>query len=80
MLGPGWNKVKVSENLGATEVALVAPADTSLGSNVDGILAWSRPRLSNLLTSSCLIFRPLACLHFKPCLPFESTISPQLHS
>ena len=30
---PGWDKVKVlSENLGATAVALVAPADTSLGS------------------------------------------------
>ena len=27
---PGWNKVKVSENLGVTAVASVAPADTSL--------------------------------------------------
>ena len=27
---PGWNRVKVSENLGATAVATVAPADTSL--------------------------------------------------
>ena len=27
---PGWNRVKVSENLGATPVALVAPVDTSL--------------------------------------------------
>ena len=27
---PGWNRVKVSENLGATTVALVAPVDTSL--------------------------------------------------
>jgi hypothetical protein len=27
---PGWNKVKVSENVGATPVALVAPVDTSL--------------------------------------------------
>ena len=26
----GWNRVKVSENLGATAVALVAPVDTSL--------------------------------------------------
>ena len=26
---PGWNRVKVSENLGATPVALVAPVDTS---------------------------------------------------
>jgi hypothetical protein len=29
---PGWDRVKVSENLGATAVALVAPADTSLNS------------------------------------------------
>ena len=28
---PGWDRVKVSENLGATAVAPVAPADTSLG-------------------------------------------------
>ena len=27
---PGWNRVKVSENLGATTVALVAPLVTSL--------------------------------------------------
>ena len=27
---PGWYRVKVSENLGATAVAPVAPADTSL--------------------------------------------------
>ena len=27
---PGWDKVKVSENLGATSIAPVAPADTSL--------------------------------------------------
>ena len=27
---PGWNRVKVSESLGATMVALVAPAVTSL--------------------------------------------------
>ena len=27
---PGWNRVKVSENLGATLVAPVAPVDTSL--------------------------------------------------
>ena len=27
---PGWDRVKVSENLSATEVAPVAPADTSL--------------------------------------------------
>ena len=27
---PGWDRVKVSENLGATTVALVAPVDTSL--------------------------------------------------
>ena len=27
---PGWDRVKVSENLGATRVAPVAPADTSL--------------------------------------------------
>ena len=27
---PGWNRVKVSENLGSTVVALVAPVDTSL--------------------------------------------------
>ena len=27
---PGWNRVKVSENLGATAVAPVAPAVTSL--------------------------------------------------
>ena len=27
---PGWDRVKVSENLGATSVAPVAPADTSL--------------------------------------------------
>ena len=30
---PGWDRVKVSENLGATKVALVAPADTSLKHN-----------------------------------------------
>ena len=28
---PGWDRVKVSENLGATVVAPVAPAVTSLG-------------------------------------------------
>ena len=28
---PGWNRVKASENLGATAVAPVAPAVTSLG-------------------------------------------------
>ena len=27
---PGWDRVKVSENLGATAVAPEAPADTSL--------------------------------------------------
>ena len=27
---PGWNRVKVSENLDATSVAPVAPVDTSL--------------------------------------------------
>ena len=27
---PGWNRIKVSENLGATPVAPVAPVDTSL--------------------------------------------------
>ena len=27
---PGWNRVKVSENLGATSVAPVAPVNTSL--------------------------------------------------
>ena len=27
---PGWDRVKVSENLGVTAVAPVAPADTSL--------------------------------------------------
>ena len=27
---PGWDRVKESENLGATAVAPVAPADTSL--------------------------------------------------
>ena len=27
---PGWDRVKVSENLGATAIAPVAPADTSL--------------------------------------------------
>ena len=31
---PGLNRVKVSENLGATEVAPVAPADTSLLQNL----------------------------------------------
>ena len=30
---PGWNRVKVSENLGATPVAPVAPVDTSLQTN-----------------------------------------------
>ena len=30
---PGWNRVKVSENLGATVVAPVAPAVTSLTNN-----------------------------------------------
>ena len=29
---PGWNRVKVSENLGATAVVPVAPVDTSLKS------------------------------------------------
>ena len=29
--GPGGDRVKVSENLGATSVAPVAPVDTSLG-------------------------------------------------
>ena len=42
---PGWDRVKVSENLGVTAVAPVAPADTSLyiihmytkkGTNNDG--------------------------------------------
>ena len=27
---PGWNRVKISENLGATAVAPVAPVDSSL--------------------------------------------------
>ena len=27
---PGWNRIKVSENLGATAVVLVAPLVTSL--------------------------------------------------
>ena len=30
MPSPGKNRVKVSENLGATAIALVAPVDTSL--------------------------------------------------
>ena len=30
---PGWNSVKVSENLDATVVAPVAPVDTSLNCN-----------------------------------------------
>ena len=29
---PGWNRVKVSENLGATAVVPVTPVDTSLNS------------------------------------------------
>ena len=38
---PGWDRVKVFENLGATAVASVAPADTSLDlkrvlSNLEG--------------------------------------------
>ena len=32
---PGWNRVKVSENLGATAVTPVAPVDTSLDSHHD---------------------------------------------
>ena len=31
---PSWDRVKVSENLGATSVAPVAPADTSLMSEI----------------------------------------------
>ena len=31
---PGWDRVKVSENLGATSVAPVTPVDTSLHSMV----------------------------------------------
>ena len=31
----GWNRVKVSENLGATPVAPVAPVDTSLKYFID---------------------------------------------
>ena len=31
---PGGDRVKVSENLGATSVATVAPVDTSLGTIV----------------------------------------------
>ena len=31
---PGWNRVKVSENLGATAVAPVAPVDTSLSTKI----------------------------------------------
>ena len=54
--------------------------DRPIGSNVDGILSWSRPCLINLLTSLCLIFQSLACLHYKPRLPFDSTILSQLHS
>ena len=50
------------------------------GSSDDGNFAWSRPSLINLLTSSCLVFRPVAYLHFNPCLPFGATISPHLHS
>ena len=34
---PGGDRVKVSENLGATEVAPVAPVDTSLTSTVDSL-------------------------------------------
>ena len=29
---PGWNRVKVSKNVGVTSVALVVPVDTSLAS------------------------------------------------
>ena len=31
---PGWNRVKVSKNLGATAAVPVAPVDTSLYSKV----------------------------------------------
>ena len=43
---PDWNRVKVSENLGATSVAPVAPVDTSLywlGKNKQ-LAYWSRSR------------------------------------
>ena len=30
LISDGWDRVKISENLGATAVAPVAPADTSL--------------------------------------------------
>ena len=43
----GWNRVKLSENLGATAVAPVAPVDTSLrvhmlGTSVDILLDSTR--------------------------------------
>ena len=34
-LPPGWNRIKVSENLGATTVALVASAVMSLILNIE---------------------------------------------
>ena len=37
----GWDRVKVSENLGATSVASVAPVDTSLLLNLASVLLQS---------------------------------------
>ena len=45
---PSWNRVKVSENLGATPVAPVAPVDTSLRSIMFPmmmLLSWMQKRL-----------------------------------
>ena len=49
------------------------------GSNIEGILAWSRALLINLLHSSCLILRPTCFLQAKPWRPFGWTITPQMH-
>ena len=38
---PGWKRVKVSENLGATAVTPVAPVDTSLDSSDEFELEFS---------------------------------------
>ena len=56
---PGWNRVKVSENLGATAVALVAPVDTCLPyyKNIMKTLVHeNRNALSEILLTHCDIF------------------------
>ena len=59
---PGWDRVKESENLGATAVAPVAPADTSLKSSYG-------PSISHTANTSAVKITVF------PCVPFPAVFS-----